>query len=63
MADECELGFRWVFVSPLLSPLQVFRDTNESITADPSKDLYKAMYEWIDLNQDVPAGDRTCVVI
>ncbi|KAF4693143.1 Metallopeptidase M20, variant 2 [Perkinsus olseni] len=38
MADECELGFR---------------ETNQSITADPAKDLYKAMYEWIDLNQNV----------
>ncbi|EER19394.1 Cytosolic nonspecific dipeptidase, putative [Perkinsus marinus ATCC 50983] len=38
LADQTEIGFR---------------DTNDDITADPKKDLYKAFFEWVDLNQDV----------
>ncbi|KAF4726210.1 Metallopeptidase M20, partial [Perkinsus olseni] len=38
LADQTEIGFR---------------DTNDDISSDPKEDLFKAFYEWVDLNQDV----------
>ncbi|KAF4662744.1 Metallopeptidase M20 [Perkinsus olseni] len=38
LADQTEIGFR---------------DTKDDISSDPKEDLFKAFYEWVDLNQDV----------